>query len=63
MAETIKVIVNESGFYAGTYYEAGPSEINMHPKVAAPFLPPRGHQLSLPPEKSAKPVNTIEKAG
>lgn len=57
----MKVIVNESGFYVGTHYEAG-EEIDIHPKQAAPFLPPRGYQLSLPPEKPAKPVKSSEKA-
>lgn len=59
----MKVIVNETGFYAGTYYEAGPAEIDLHEKVAKQFLPPRGHQLSIPTVKSVeKPAKSGEKA-
>jgi hypothetical protein len=59
----MKVIVNESGFYAGTWHNAGPAEIEMHDKIAKPFLPPRGHQLSLPPALSAKAAAKPAKAG
>ena len=58
----MKVIVKERGFYTGTHYEVG-EEVEMHPKQAAPFLPPRGHQLEIAPDKPApKPVKASEKA-
>lgn len=50
----MRVIVNESGFFGGTWHDAGPAEIEIHEKIAKPFLPPLGHQLSLPPVKAAK---------
>ncbi|MCX5571481.1 hypothetical protein [Kaistia nematophila] len=43
----MKVIVNVSGFYAGTWYAAGPKAVEMADAIAKPFLPPRGDQLSL----------------
>ena len=49
----MKVIVNESGFYGGNWFDAGPGEIEMHAKISAPFLPPYVHQLSLPTAKPA----------
>lgn len=52
----MRVIVNETGFYAGTHYKAG-AEIDLHEKVAKPFLPPLGHQLSLAPDAAAKPAD------
>lgn len=52
----MKVIVNESGFYAGTWRKAGAAEVEMHEKVAKPFLPPFGTQLSLPKAAAAKPA-------
>ena len=42
----MKVVVNETGFYAGTHHKAG-AEVEMHEKVAKPFLPPYGTQLSV----------------
>ena len=50
----MKVVVNETGFYAGTYYKAG-AEVELHDKVAKPFLPPYGTQLSVAKTESAKP--------
>jgi hypothetical protein len=44
----MKVVVKESGFYGGTWYDAGPAAVEMHEKVARPFLPPYGAQLALP---------------
>lgn len=44
----MKVIVNTSGFYGGTWFEASDKEVSMPDGVARAFLPPRGHQLSLP---------------
>lgn len=55
----MKVIVKESGFYAGTWYEAGPRAVEMNDRVARAFLPPHGDQLAVAPvpEPVAKPVN------
>lgn len=55
----MKVIVKESGFYAGTWHNAGPNEVEMPDKIAKPFLPPRGHQLAIP---SAVPPATAASA-
>lgn len=53
----MKVIVKESGFYAGTWYEAGPRAVEMNDRVARAFLPPHGDQLAVAaPEPVAKPV-------
>ncbi|WP_157043666.1 hypothetical protein [Nitrobacter hamburgensis] len=49
----MKVIVKVSGFYAGTWHEAGSREVEMADRVAKPFLPPYGDQLARPPEKAA----------
>lgn len=51
----MKVIVNLSGFYGGDWKDAGPKEVEMNDKVAKQFLPPRGHQLSLPASRRASP--------
>ncbi|MDQ0510880.1 hypothetical protein [Ancylobacter amanitiformis] len=52
----MKVIVKESGFYAGVWREAG-SEPDLPEKIARPFLSPRGHQLALPePVEAEVPV-------
>lgn len=57
----MQIIVKESGFYGGTWFEAKPGPQEMHPKIAAPFLPPHGHQLALPEEKpAAKPGKPAE---
>lgn len=53
----MKVIVNEEGFYAGNFHKAGSKEVEMHEKVAKPFLPPYGNQLSLPKSEAATPGN------
>jgi len=49
----MKVIVNTSGFYAGTWFEASAKSIEMPDAVAKPFLPPYGEQLSLPKAATA----------
>lgn len=49
----MKVIVNTAGFYGGTWYEAGPAEREIPDKVAKPFLPPYGDQLSKPSSKKS----------
>lgn len=41
----MKVIVKTEGFYAGTWHDAGPREIEMPDAVAKPFLPPFGDEL------------------
>lgn len=51
----MKVIVSESGFYAGTWYEKGPRAVEMPARVARPFLPPYGHQLVDPAASATKP--------
>ncbi len=58
----MKVIVNTSGFYAGTWHAAGPKAVEMAEAVARPFLPPYGDQLSLPKAERAAPA-TDKKAG
>ena len=53
----MKVIVKESGFFGGTWFDAKPKEQDMPDSVAHAFLPPHGNQLSLP-----KPEKTLAKA-
>jgi hypothetical protein len=54
----MKVIVKVSGFYAGTWHEAGPREVEMADRIAKPFLPPYGDQLAVAPAKAAeKPLD------
>lgn len=50
----MKVIVKESGFFGGTWFDAKQKEQDMPDCVARAFLPPHGNQLSLP--KSDKPA-------
>lgn len=49
----MKVIVNTAGFYGGTWYESDPEEREIPDKVAKPFLPPYGNQLSTPSTKKS----------
>ncbi len=51
----MNVIVNTAGFFGGTWYESGPEEREIPDKVAKPFLPPYGNQLSTPLAKKASP--------
>jgi len=51
----MKVIVNVSGFFGGTWFEANKDAQDMPDGVARQFLPPHGDQLSLPAKKAAKP--------
>lgn len=44
----MKVIVKESGFYGGIWYEARSTPIEMPDRIAKPFLPPYGDQLGVP---------------
>jgi hypothetical protein len=44
----MKVIVNVSGFYGGTWYDEKREPQVMPDAIARAFLPPHGHQLSLP---------------
>lgn len=55
----MKVIVKVPGFYAGTWYEAGPRAVEMNDRVARAFLPPHGDQLAVmsAPEPITKPVD------
>jgi hypothetical protein len=63
----MKVIVKESGFYGGTWYNAADGAVEMHDRVARQFLPPHGHQLAVAPadevKPAAKPAATAEKFG
>lgn len=52
----MKVIVNASGFYGGTWFEEGEKEQEIAEKVARAFLPPHGDQLSLPSSKKSAPA-------
>ena len=52
----MKVIVRVSGFYAGTWHEAGPREVEMADRVARPFLPPYGDQLAVVPPAPSRPA-------
>lgn len=56
----MKVIVKESGFYAGTWYEAGPRAVEMNDRVARAFLPPHGDQLGVA-ESTASPSDSAQK--
>ncbi|WP_018183991.1 hypothetical protein [Kaistia granuli] len=58
----MKVIVNTSGFYAGTWHEAGSKAVDMADAVAKPFLPPYGDQLSIPKAERTAPA-ADKKAG
>lgn len=53
----MKVIVKTSGFYAGTWYDAGPKHQEMPEKVARQFLPPYSDQLVDPHKKQAEAPN------
>ena len=44
----MKVIVNVSGFYGGTWFEADEKPQDMKDAVAKQFLLPHGDQLALP---------------
>lgn len=58
----MKVIVNVSGFYGGTWFVEGRTPQEMPDAVARQFLPPRGDQLAVPPaRKAAAPVKADEK--
>lgn len=62
----MKVIVNVSGFYGGTWFEARRTPQDMPDAIAGAFLPPYGDQLSVPAvrkaaEKPAAPVAADEK--
>lgn len=59
----MKVVVKTSGFYAGTWHEATPKEIDMADAIAKQFLPPHGDQLALPAKKAAAAPATEKKAG
>lgn len=50
----MKVIVNVSGFYGGTWFNEHRDPQEMPAAVARAFLPPHGDQLSLP--KAEKPA-------
>lgn len=44
----MKVIVKETGFYGGTWHEAGPKPQDILDAVAKPFMAPYGNQLEAP---------------
>jgi hypothetical protein len=59
----MKVIVKTSGFYGGTWYDAGPKHQEMPEKVARQFLPPYSVQLVDPHKKQAAgPAAALEKS-
>lgn len=58
----MNVIVKTSGFYGGTWYEAGKKEVTMPDKVASQFLPPYGDQLDRAPVKAADTKTAPTKA-
>lgn len=57
----MKVLVKVSGFYGGTWHEAGPKPQDMADAVAKQFLPPYGDQLALPKAEKAAPAKADEK--
>jgi hypothetical protein len=59
----MKVIVKESGFYAGTWFDAGPAAVDMNDRVARPFLPPYGHQLAPASETEADVKASTKQSG
>lgn len=59
----MKVIVNVSGFYGGTWFEASREAQQMADAVAKQFLPPHGDQLALPKAEKAAPKADEKKAG
>lgn len=59
----MKVIVNVSGFYGGTWFEGGVEPVNLPDRVASQFLPPRGDQLSLPAPAVPLPEKAPRKRG
>jgi hypothetical protein len=62
----MKVIVNVSGFYGGTWYDAKADAQVIPDAVAKAFLPPYGDQLAVPvivpPADEQKPA-TRKKGG
>lgn len=59
----MKVIVKTSGFYGGTWYEAGPKHQEMPDKVAKVFLPPYSNQLVDPSVKKPAEKKATASAG
>lgn len=49
----MRVIVKESGFYAGNWHEASSVPVTMPDKVARLYLPPFGNQLEIAAETVA----------
>lgn len=47
----MNVIVKESGFYGGTYYQAKSAAQPMPDAVAKQFMAPYGHQLEKPEDR------------
>ena len=59
----MKVIVNVSGFYGGTWYDEKKEPQDVPDGVARQFLPPHGDQLAFPPAKKAEaPAPSTAKA-
>lgn len=50
----MKVIVKQSGFYGGDWFDANEQAIDMNNAVAEQYLPPFGDLLQLP--EAQKPV-------
>jgi hypothetical protein len=55
----MKVIVNVSGFYGGTWYDEENDPQDMPDAIAKAFLPPHGDQLALPPARKAAPAVAV----
>lgn len=56
----MKVLVNVSGFYGGTWFDAHKELQEMPDAVAKQFLPPYGDQLSVP--KATRPAAKTDEA-
>lgn len=56
----MKVLVNVSGFYGGTWFNEQKEPQEMPDAVAKQFLPPYGDQLSVP--KAARPAAKTDEA-
>jgi hypothetical protein len=49
----MKVLVKISGFYGGTWHEAGDKPVEIADAIAKPFMAPYGDQLAVPVKKTA----------
>lgn len=56
----MKVIVNVSGFYGGTWYDEKKEPQDMPDGIASQFLPPHGDQLAIPAVKKPEAPSTAK---